>query len=358
MKPRINLLILLLITAGLISTLAIPWSVWRTGRLENPPLDLVNGRQLAMNLGRLWIDTDAACGASARTDPDDCLAILWLARKGYRIEGISTAYGNAGPEVVERVTRALAAKLEVVGKPRIRVWRGLAAPLAEADEDVPPGPKALRAALAESPLTVLALGPLTNVAAALAGRPDLQDNVRQLVAVMGHRPGHIFHPSEGSGHGNLLGHGPVFRDLNVALDPEAARSVLNMNLSTVLVPYDAARRVKITKDDLDRLAADGSASAWVADRSREWLDYWRDDIGQPGFYPFDWVAAAFLAAPERFHCAQAKGWIQEELTLWLVPLSSLLVGPAAPADAVSDGAVVYCPRVDPSLHGLLTGGAG
>ena len=44
--------------------------------------------------------------------------------------------------------------------------------------------------------------------------------VVRLVSVMGRRPGHIFHPSEGEGDGILFGHGPVFRDLNFDLDRE------------------------------------------------------------------------------------------------------------------------------------------
>ena len=50
--------------------------------------------------GRIWIDTDAACGATTRTDPDDCLAILWLAERGVDIIGISTSFGNAPGDVV------------------------------------------------------------------------------------------------------------------------------------------------------------------------------------------------------------------------------------------------------------------
>ncbi len=57
-------------------TLALPVSQWRTGRLAVRPLSLEPGERFAPRPKRIWIDTDAACGASPRTDPDDCFAIL------------------------------------------------------------------------------------------------------------------------------------------------------------------------------------------------------------------------------------------------------------------------------------------
>lgn len=249
---------------SIIVSLAIPLQVWRTGRLEAPPLDLVSGGQLVSRSSRIWIDTDAACGATPTTDPDDCLAIVWLAANGPNIVGISSSYGNASADIVERTTEALVATMGNSGLPRITVWRGAAGPLANSGNATQPAHAALRAVLEEGPLTILALGPLTNVAAALDGRPDLQRNVAGLVCVMSHRPGHIFHPSEGSERGMLLGHGPIFRDLNFAKDEVAARSVLRMRLPVTLVSYDAARQVRITADDLDSLTRLGPAFAWVA----------------------------------------------------------------------------------------------
>jgi hypothetical protein len=58
---------------------ATQWSLWLTGRGDLAPLPLVSGGPKVEPTSRIWVDTDAACGANARTDPDDCLAILWLA---------------------------------------------------------------------------------------------------------------------------------------------------------------------------------------------------------------------------------------------------------------------------------------
>lgn len=65
------------------------WGQWGTGRAALEQLSLVPGGPAVTPPGRIWIDTDAACGASARTDPDDCLAILWLVSHGVDIVGLA-----------------------------------------------------------------------------------------------------------------------------------------------------------------------------------------------------------------------------------------------------------------------------
>jgi inosine-uridine nucleoside N-ribohydrolase len=350
--------ILLLIVVGLIVTLAIPLPAWRTGRLDVPPFSLFQGGPQVAISNRIWIDTDAACGTTPTTDPDDCLAVAWLAALEVNIVGISTSYGNTEASTVRNTVAALAARLSHDQRPAIPIWHGASGPLSNRTHTDVPAHAALGEALARGPLTILALGPLTNIAAALEDRPELQRNVTRLIAVMGHRPGHIFHPAEGSGQGMLLSHGPIFRDLNFAKDPEAVRSALAMQLPITLVPYDAARTIHITESDLAKLAERGPALAWAAERSRGWLRYWRTDIGRPGFAPFDWVAAAYAVKPESFNCAKADVWIAREWALWLVPRPSLLVGPRGAREPETKREVIYCPQVDPSLHDYLLGRTG
>ncbi|MGH7630473.1 MAG: nucleoside hydrolase [Gemmatimonadales bacterium] len=328
-------------------TFAIPIEEWRTGELAAPPLPTVEGGPAVTLPPRLWIDTDAACGVGRTTDPDDCFAILLLAQApGLDVVGISTVHGNAPLPRTDSVTRELVAVLQRDGAPAPPVYRGSAAH------------PALRKALEDGPLTLVAIGPLTNVAAALEGRPDLQARVGRLVAVMGRRPGHLFHPAEGEGEGGILfSHGPVFSDFNFEQDRTAATLVLGMRLPTTLVPYDAAREVLVTGADLARLERRGGAAAWVAERARDWLDYWNDDIGLPGFYPFDLLAAAYLLAAKRFDCAEAEAWISRDLSLWgrLWGPWAMLVRPkdTRPAESRVHAPVVYCERIDPEVHEWL-----
>jgi inosine-uridine nucleoside N-ribohydrolase len=203
-------------------------------------------------------------------------------------------------------------------------------------------------------MTILALGPLTNVAAALEGRPDLQRNVVRIVAVMGHQRGHLFHPTEGKGTNALFGHGPIFPDLNLSADPASVSAVIAMRLRMTLIPYDAARATMIRAADLDALARQGPAHQWVALTARGWLEFWNDVVGLPGFYPFDWVAAAYLVDPDLFDCAPVDARVTREWTFWLMPRASLVVDGLPKGDVQTGSPVLYCPRTAPSLHDVLT----
>ncbi|HET8624646.1 MAG TPA: nucleoside hydrolase [Gemmatimonadales bacterium] len=329
-------------------TFALPIKEWRTGELAAPPLPVVEGGPPITLARRVWVDTDAACGAGRTTDPDDCYAILLLARSpGVELVGISTVAGNAPLPETDRITRELMARVALEAETSVPVHRG--GPAAAA---------ALRRALAVGPLTLVALGPFTNLATALGGEPALRANVARLVAVMGRRPGHLFHPAEGQGKGGILfGHGPVFSDFNFEQDQAAAIRVLGMQPPTTLVPYDAARQLMITESDVARLREAGGAAAWVAEQSTGWVDYWEGDIGLPGFYPFDLLAGAYVLAPELFDCAPADAAIARDLRLW-----GQLWGPWAvlvhrkgvrPVNAAARGPVVYCERVSSELHRWL-----
>lgn len=325
---------------ALVATLAIPLEEWRTGDAGLAPLDYAPPPLESRATRRIWIDTDAACGYGPRTDPDDCLAVAMLARQpALRIAGISTVAGNAPREVVDRTVTELAS----------RATRSLPV--------FTDGRGPLIAALEDGPLTLVALGPLTNVAAVLDARPDLRPRVARLVAVMGRRPGHIFHPGENASGGAFLGHGPVFRDFNFAMDEAAAARVLAMDLPLTLVPYDAARGFELTARDLDRLSAAGGALAWAAAHARGWLRYWREDMGREGFFPFDLLAAAYVVAPEAFGCARVRASVSADTTLF-IPFwrpTALLVdrGERRLDDARVVGSALYCGSVSQGLEDRL-----
>jgi len=352
---RFAALAVLVALALLLLTFALPVPVWRTGELPAGPLDLLPTESIPPAPARLWIDTDAACGAGARTDPDDCFALLLLASDArLDIVGVSTVFGNAPLPLTDSVTRALMGTLGIDRARPVPVFRGAARP---EDHSPTPAVSALRSALEGGPLTVVALGPLTNLAAALHGRSDLGPRVARLVAVMGRHPGHLFHPAEGAGGGILFGHGSVFRDFNVALDRGAAAAVLRARLPLLLVPYEAAREIELTGEDLDRVSSDGAAGAWVARRARGWLEYWRRDIGRNGFYPFDLVAALQVVDPAALRCARVHAWVGRDPAMrWPFPREgTLLVAPPSDSSerAVARGPALYCPELAPDGPGRL-----
>jgi inosine-uridine nucleoside N-ribohydrolase len=347
------------ITGGLLTTFVIPVEVWRTGDQGLSMLTYTPGEASSDLSRRLWIDTDAACGYSERTDPDDCFAIALLARVlDGRIVGISSVFGNASGQVVDQTTKELAARLSADIGRMLPVYNGSYSPVERQTSRVLlPAHQALVAALEAGPLTIVALGPLTNLATVLLERPDLRSRIRHVVAVMGRRPGHIFHPAEGADSGILFGHGPVFRDFNFMMDISATVQVVGMNLPLTLIPYDAARGIEITGSDLDRFTTSNGAVSWIADRARLWLGYWQKDIGRQGFYPFDLLAAAYLIAPSHFGCAQVQAWVGQDPTLF-IPFwrpTALLVSqnPGRLESALTATSASYCAKVSISLKALV-----
>jgi hypothetical protein len=178
---------------------------------------------------------------------------------------------------------------------------------------------------------------------------------------MGRRPGHVFHPAEGrNSRGIFFGHGPIFRDFNFSKDRASASIVLGLTKRITLTPYAAAREVMVTRRDLARMTGGSRVAAWLAETARSWLHYWEEDIGLPGFYPFDALAALYVLHPQHFNCAKAPAWIAEDDQLplpWRAVLGStgLLVGLESdrPQITLASGSVTYCGGVGDGLKDLL-----
>ena len=358
-----------LILAGVITllvvvVLALPVQQWRTGEVTQPELHYSQTPHDAVKAARVWIDADPACGTGKHRDPDDCLALLSLASAtSIDIAGISTVFGNAPVSESDLVMRSLVKEIGTYGgrtvSTTLPVFKGCGAvaPRCLEGGGSLDAQTALRLALQRGLLDVVALGPLTNLAALLTREPALASRITRVIAVMGRRPGHRFHPSESRATGAMLfGHGPIFRDLNAVLDTQAVSVILASGIPMVLIPYTAARQVSMTGSDLDRIARSGPAGRWAAERSRAWLEFWRDEAGLDGFYPFDLMAAAYLLDPSRFSCARVTAWVGDDALLpWFGGGPALLItqqtGLRTPGTAAFQ--VLYCDVVRVTVEELF-----
>jgi pyrimidine-specific ribonucleoside hydrolase len=205
------------------------------------------------------------------TDPgvDDAVAVmLAVASPQVQLLAVTTVFGNAAVEVTTanaQRLRALAGlgQLPVAAgaarplvyprHPRASCWHGADGLAGRADLlPAPSGPVSplgavplmatlLRGAVA--PVTLVAIGPLTNIALLLAVHPELKPRLERIVT-MG---------------GDLNGPQAEF---NIGSDPEAARRVLvEEDVPTTLVPLNLTRHVVLDETWLAELAAAGPRCA-------------------------------------------------------------------------------------------------
>lgn len=238
------------------------------------------------------------------TGTDDAVAVLLAAlHPDLELLGVVATWGNAPVEVVTDNTLRVLAH---VGRVDVPVFRGLAGP--EAAHPAPPGaarpgrerPLALPASPARAddrpavewlvetarevtdPLTVVATGPLSTLAAALGADPQVREMVDELVVM---------------GGGHAVGTVTPSAERNFWHDPVAARNVLTAGLErVVLVTADATSSVALTSADADGLEALGTvagaaAAAFLRQRLRAQVDRTATPLHDP-------LAVAYLLDPE------------------------------------------------------------
>ncbi|MBA2453405.1 MAG: nucleoside hydrolase [Chloroflexia bacterium] len=169
------------------------------------------------------------------TGVDDAVAIALAVSRGAHLIGVSTVAGNVPVDVATRNTLDV---LALLGRSDTPVHRGASRPLvasyqdaahvhggnglgsvqlerSDADEHPLPGPAFLLQSAARYPgdLTIVTLGPLTNLAIALNVRPSIADQVKRVV-VMG-------------GAWSVPGNVTPYAEYNVYVDPDAAQQVFS-----------------------------------------------------------------------------------------------------------------------------------
>ncbi len=237
----------------------------------------------------VWIDTDPALGEPDR-DVDDGFALVQAFHSPeLAIRGLSVVFGNAPLDRGLPIARTL---VRDFGPHGLAVSAGAAGAgdLGRDTEAV----RAMVAALRAEPLTIVALGPVTNVATLLRRHPELAGRIVRIVAVAGRRPGQRFT----TGTTNAKGH----RDFNFELDPAAFRVILESEVPLVLTPFEISSRVWIDEADLTQLARSGAAARALEPPARRWLDLWRRLFSVEGFNPFDTLAIGYIVSSDAYQC--------------------------------------------------------
>ena len=253
------------------------------------------------------------------TDPgvDDAIAILMaLAWPGVEVLGLTTVGGNVP---LARATRNSLALLEYAGRTDIPVASGSARPIsssfgyAYAVHGVSgltrrlPRPKTtpvdmnavdfLAARLRGLPgqITLIALGPLTNLAWLTLRHPGVLEQTAHLV-VMG-------------GAVNTPGNVTPYAEFNFYSDPEAAGMVLSSGVPVTLVDLAVCRRVGIDRQGAEGLATRTRLGRLAAQLLANWF---RRDPQRDQFEFYDPLALAVALEPSLASTYQAA--IRVEVT--------------------------------------------
>lgn len=249
---------------------------------------------------------------------DDAMAIcLAFADPRLDVVAITATGGNVSPEVATRNVQVIVEQIDPARWPRI----GAAA----RDQHLPtdarhihgvnglggaefrvaelhhqhPSEKVICDAVHAAPedVTIVALGPLTNIANALQRDPDLATMVGHLI-VMG---GTVASP------GNVT----ASAEFNIYCDPVAARYVFRLPITKTLIPLDVTSQVVMTYDLLDQLPGETSKTGSFlrqvlpgAFRSH------RQHLGLEGIHIHDVVALVAAVHPELFTTVELHGDVE------------------------------------------------
>ncbi len=234
------------------------------------------------------------------TGIDDMIALLIAATAPeLNLRGVTCVAGNVEIHHVARNTGKI---LRMVGRGDVPVSIGAARPLhrrlrtapdthgptgtgyveltgedpelGSTDYTAVPAPRYLAAHVERHPgeLSVLALGPLTNLASVVLNGVDLAGGLRELTWMGG--------TLEERGNTTETG------EWNACVDPEAAEAVLAAGAITRIFPLDATQDLIFTLEDLDGLPGT-PLSAIVRDAVRFYISFHRQAEGIDGCYLHD-----------------------------------------------------------------------
>jgi inosine-uridine nucleoside N-ribohydrolase len=231
---------------------------------------------------------------------DDAIALLLaLASPELELLGVTTVAGN---QTLEKTTANAIRVLDFVGRDDIPVAAGADRPLVrepvvaayvhgETGLDGPDLPPPQRQPLAEhavdflaarvTGITLVAVGPLTNVALLLSRHPDARP---ERIVLMGGSIG--------------LGNVTPSAEFNIWADPEAAAQVFASGIELTMIGLDVTHEALLMTEDAERLRASGRTGRMVAELYDFFHGFHRDTYGFGGSPIHDAVAVAYAFRPQ------------------------------------------------------------
>jgi purine nucleosidase len=259
-----------------------------------------------MSPKRILLDTDPGID-------DACAILLALASPEISLDGLSVVHGNCS---LEQATVNALSILELAKSGHIPVAKGCELPLVQPSFLAPethgdtglgyaklPAPRLRpivqhgsdflidRILASPGEITLVALGPLTNLALAIRKEPRIVPAVRELI-IMG---GAIRH------EGNTT----ALAEFNTYVDPHAAHIVYHAGMPTTLVPLDVTYECILTPDDVRRLLKiDSPITSFLAESTRFYMEFHDEYQSIEGCVINDPLALALVFLPELCTCQE------------------------------------------------------
>lgn len=251
---------------------------------------------------------------------DDAMALcLALAEPNLEVVAVTATGGNVPPEQATRNVQALVEFLDPPRWPRI----GAASPgqilRADArhihgnnglsDVEFPvaelhhrhPSIKVISDAVRAAPseVTIIATGPLSNIAAVLRSEPDLAAQIGHLIILGGTL----------TGPGNIT----AAAEFNVYCDAESAREVFHSHVTKTVIPVDLTRQLIFNYGFLDKLPNESSRPGALLRKILPGaFRVYHERLGLEGIYAHDPVAIVAAVHPELFTTQQLWGDVETE----------------------------------------------
>ncbi|MFB0503221.1 MAG: nucleoside hydrolase [Candidatus Bathyarchaeia archaeon] len=257
---------------------------------------------------RIMVDTDIGI--------DDALAlILALKSKELRLEAITTVSGNVH---VDKCTKNALRILELMDRKDVPVAEGASKPLKRelhtaehvhgkdglGDSGLPePKIKPIDKVAADviiekvardpGEMTLVPIGPLTNIALAMEREPRLAEKVKEIVLMGG------AYGVSRYGYGNAT---PV-AEFNIYTDPEAARRVYESGAQITAIGLDITNdpETLLTQEDLGEIQRADSRTAQILVKiTQNLFNYNERRIGRRAMAIHDAIAVSYLIYPNLF----------------------------------------------------------
>ena len=266
------------------------------------------------------VDTDPAMGSLGigAEDPEDGFAIMLALRSPeLDVRAITVVHGNVP---LDHGYSNAVHLVDLLGRGDVPVAPGLAGPLLRplgADHasrekagarrispmlDVRAAPAHAVDLIIETimngdePVTIIAIGPLSNVAAVLIREPALARSGARLVIMGGalRVPGNV-NPSA---------------EFNIWADPEAASIVFNSGIPITLVGLDVCHQTLMRSEQVRSLNGNSLLAHFVREATSPWVDV-VISAGKEGFHLYDSLAVAIAIRPELVRMEPV--WVDIEL---------------------------------------------